>query len=199
MKTFYKTSTRLLLFCIITFCSISSVLAQRLNGLLFESSQKITININGQDINDPSQSCFIANLKRGDYFVKAFINGRCVYEEEIFYNGRGVEKIIINRGSEGGNIPNNEVFTQLLKVLKEASFDDKKLEIIETANFKNIFSIEEVKVLISQFTFSSGRLKAAKLLYRSCYKKPLYFSVVDLFSFQREKDELLKYIRTMKN
>ena len=207
MKTAYKTDFRLLLLFVIVLGSFIPVHAQQIKGIQFESRRMVTIRINGQDINRPSQSCFVANLNRGQYHVRAYSENRCVYDENIYYSGHGVMSIRIRGGNNTGDDfdeddcddshpdANKHVFKQLLARIKETSFDDDKLDLIKVANFKNIFSVKEIKLLIKQFSFGSNKLMAAKLLYRSCYEKPSYFTVTESLTFHSEKEDLLEYIQ----
>jgi hypothetical protein len=200
--------------------SFTSIEAQQLKGFSFESRRMVRININGQDVNKPSQSCFVANINRGRYLVKAYISNRCIYQENIYYQGYGIKKITILSNNDPDHDYDNDyddddfdnddycddnhhssdkrAFKQLLNSLKEAPFDDEKLDFIKAANFKNILSVKEVNLLIKQFSFGGNKLKAAKLLYRSCYEKQLYYTVAESLTFLSEKEELLEYIKSVR-
>ena len=213
MQTVYKTGFRLLLLLVFVLGSFTSLWAQQLKGLQFESRHKVTININGQDVNKPSQSCFAANLNRGRYHVKAYNSNRCVYDEHIYYPGHGVKLIQIRGVNTPGhgfddedfdndycddnhNSSNKHVYKELLARLEDTPFDDDKLDYIKVANFKNVFSAKEIILLVKEFTFGDNKLEAAKLLYRSCYEKQLYFTVAESLTFLSEKEELLDYIKS---
>ena len=219
MQTVYKTGFRLLLLLVFVLGSFTSLRAQQLKGLQFESRRMVTINIDGQDINRPSQSCFVANLNRGRYHVKVYSSRRCVYDEHIYYPGHGVKSIQIRDGNNPGhdfddddfdddfdndacdnnhNASNRHVFKQLLARLDDTPFDDDKLDYVKVANFKNVFSAKEIILLVKEFTFGDNKLEAAKLLYRSCYEKQLYFTVAESLTFLSEKEELLDYIKCSK-
>ncbi|MGL5773636.1 MAG: hypothetical protein ACRCX1_12750, partial [Bacteroidales bacterium] len=53
--------------------------AQQLNGILFESRYPVTIRLDGQKVNLPSQTSFVANLRSGVYNVSADVKGRVIY------------------------------------------------------------------------------------------------------------------------
>jgi nuclear transport factor 2 (NTF2) superfamily protein len=88
----------------------------------------------------------------------------------------------------------NTSFQNLKNVIKNTTFDDSKIQIVETALRNTYIQTNQVKELLSQITFESNRLKLAKFCYDKTTDKQNYFDVYNVFTFSSSVNELNKYI-----
>lgn len=89
-------------------------------------------------------------------------------------------------------------FDQLKKILKAESFDDTKQSIAKQALKNNYVTTAQVKELLSYFTFEDNKLAMAKFAYGNTIDKRNYFTLSDIFVFNSNKEELMKYINNYK-
>ncbi len=108
-------------------------------------------------------------------------------------NVQSSEKYISSRYSSH----RHRAFTRLIQSLKFESSRRRKIEIVRSISESRIvFSLNQVRRVLNEFSFSSDKLKVAKLLYRNTRKrsKAMYYTLVDELNFRSEKEDLLTYI-----
>ena len=94
-----------------------------------------------------------------------------------------------------GNVMNDGAFVQFLNILKRnANFDEDKMNLVTQQSRNSSFTSEQVRVLLKALSFDKNRLTLAKSLYSKCVDKNNYFVVYDVFDFDANKKELMKYI-----
>ena len=94
-----------------------------------------------------------------------------------------------------GNVMNDGAFVQFLNILKRnANFDEDKMNLVTQQSRNSSFTSEQVRVLLKELSFDKNRLTLAKSLYSKCVDKNNYFVVYDVFDFDANKKELMKYI-----
>lgn len=94
-----------------------------------------------------------------------------------------------------GNVMNDGAFVQFLNILKRnANFDEDKMNLVTQQSRNSSFTSEQVRVLLKALSFDRNRLTLAKSLYSKCVDKNNYFVVYDVFDFDANKKELMKYI-----
>lgn len=179
--------------------------AQEINGILFESRYPVTIRLDGQRVNVPSQSSFIANLRPGIYNVQADANGRIIFADQIRYNGRGTMIIaldnginrppFIDSGCQPDYIPSMSPgqFKALMNSVNSEAFDDNKMRIIKMAALNNDFTSAQIAAMVSSLTFN--QVKMAKELFKNCTDPENYLTTVgNSFTYSTDKMALEKYI-----
>lgn len=197
---------RKLLLSILLSAAMIPSFAQQLNGILFESRYPVTIRLDGQKVNLPSQTSFVANLRPGVYNVSADLKGRIVYNNQIRYDGRGTMIVSIDNpevcppvsdsGCSGHIQPmGSNQFDALLKSVKKEPFDEEKISVIKMSTIKSNFTSEQVAALIKTLSFSNSQVNTAKYLFKYCTDPENYYRIVgNAFTFSTDKRELETYI-----
>lgn len=88
----------------------------------------------------------------------------------------------------------NEYFSSLIEIMDDESFDSGKLKIAKNAALSNNLTSDQVRVLVSKFTFESNKLDFAKDAYNRVVDPQNYFTVNSAFTFSSSKRELMDYI-----
>jgi hypothetical protein len=85
-------------------------------------------------------------------------------------------------------------FKDLKKSINSRNFETSNISIVKTAIDKNYFSSEQIRELLSYFTFESTKLDIAKYSYQKVCDKKNFFKVYDAFNFDSSIEELKNYI-----
>lgn len=91
-----------------------------------------------------------------------------------------------------------QIFEQFKQAVTKATFDDDKSLVVKQVANNNWFTSVQVKEIVQLFTFESGKLDIAKFLYKYTVDKGSYFIINDAFTFNRTKEDLMKYLQTVK-
>lgn len=89
-------------------------------------------------------------------------------------------------------------FARLLKGLKERSFDEDKLEFIETFVKGRPLTCKQATEVIKLVSFDEGRAKAAIALHPSIVDAEHFFEVLKVFPFDSTRKEVMEAIRKKK-
>ena len=89
-------------------------------------------------------------------------------------------------------------FAKFVQSLKNESFDNARLTIAKQVISTNYFTSQQVKEIVDQFTFESGKMEIAKYSYKYTLDKGSYFVVADAFTYSYSKQELMEYIQANK-
>lgn len=89
-------------------------------------------------------------------------------------------------------------FAELKATIKDQSFDDTRLSIARQAVEQNKMDAEQVKQIMSVFSFESSRLSWAKYAYRYVIDRENYATLYSGLQFNSSVDELIKYVREFK-
>ena len=170
----------------------SNAVAQRLNGIHVESHTPIEVFVDGVKVCNRVNSCMIANLRRGTYFVEVFASSghygsrQAVFSQNVRYSGSGIKDIFIDR-----------TFDEFLARVQAAKFDSDKKEIIEMATQTNLFFTSQVKALCQTYKFDSDRLWLLKQMYPYIVDRQRAFLLADLLSYSDLKEEFRKYAQSI--
>lgn len=89
----------------------------------------------------------------------------------------------------------NRSFDSFLQTLKRnANFDKDRLKYIEQQTRSSFFTSQQIKTLLTDFSFDDTRLQAGKLLYDYCVDRSNFHIVYDAFDFDRNKKDLMNYV-----
>lgn len=89
----------------------------------------------------------------------------------------------------------DEAFAKLLKSLKEQSFDEQKVEFIETFVKDRPLNCGQAAELLKTLSFDEGRVKAAIILYPGLVDSENFFEVLKVFPFESSREEVMKAVR----
>ena len=93
-----------------------------------------------------------------------------------------------------GKVMSKDDFHSLKGSIGNRGFESSNVSILKEALDKNTVSSDQVRELMSFFTFESNKLDVAKYAYKSTCDKNNYFKVFDAFNFDSSVDELKNYI-----
>lgn len=96
------------------------------------------------------------------------------------------------------NGPSNS-FNQLVITVKNTSFDDDKLKVINAYSTYNPLSTNEISTLLALFSKDDSKLLFAKKEYAYVTDPERYYLLKDAFSFLSTKDEFSKFLATQKD
>ena len=85
-------------------------------------------------------------------------------------------------------------FDILLNTIANRSFDSTKRQIAANALANNLFTSEQIRLMLQLFSFESNRLEIAQLAYASVVDQQNYYLVYDAFSFESSIRRLETFI-----
>ena len=88
----------------------------------------------------------------------------------------------------------DEKFTVLYNKVKNASFDDRKMDLIEVASLGAFYSCEQCASIMSIFSFGDKKLAALRLMAPRIIDPHRAYLIYDKLTFQSEKDEAARII-----
>jgi len=202
----------------------TSIYATVSDGIRIESPYPVIVCIDGEQINTPAQTCFIANLRRGHYLIEVYEDtpnrptanrrpgssrtsanrqkkGKLLFKEKIFFSGSGVEDIFVDQEDIPendlfyGNVMSDKAFEDFLRVLKKEPFDDHRKGIIEMATQNSLFTSEQCKKILSIYNFDDRKIEVIKMLYPKVVDKQNFFIVLETMTFGSNKDKVNEIIK----
>ncbi len=111
---------------------------------------------------------------------------------------------LINNNGHNGNMPlpcaiHPDQFSDMLNSIKKETFNSTKLTLAKNIiKSRPCFTTGQIRDIVSEFTFESGRLEIAKFAWDYTVDRENYYRVADAFSFSSSKEELMKYIDSRK-
>lgn len=88
----------------------------------------------------------------------------------------------------------DDKFARLYDKVKNTSFDDRKMDLIEVASLGAYYSCEQCASIMSIFSFGDKKLAALRLMAPRITDTHHAYMIFDQFSFQSEKDEAARII-----
>ena len=88
----------------------------------------------------------------------------------------------------------DDKFAILYNKVKNASFDDRKMDLIEVASLGAFYSCEQCATIMSIFSFGDKKLAALRLMASRIVDPHHAYIIFDQLSFQSEKDEAARII-----
>ena len=82
----------------------------------------------------------------------------------------------------------------VMQVLKNQSFDDKKLEVAKMCAAIGSFCVRDLAQMAEEFSFDENRLEFFKFAYAYCVDPENYPMLRDSFSFKSNFDNLMEFI-----
>ncbi|MFO0953849.1 MAG: DUF4476 domain-containing protein [Isosphaeraceae bacterium] len=86
-------------------------------------------------------------------------------------------------------------FAPMLKAVKDQSFDNRKLEVVQSFGKTRRFTSAQVKQLTQAFTFENDRVKAAVWLHPLLADPENFFMVLEAFTFDSSKNAVRQQIK----
>ena len=213
---------------IISFCILLAALslkAQSVSGIRIDGGDTpILVYFGGRQMCYPTTTCFVANLKPGNYTIEVYASrptrpGERVWKGERLYNDRGneVKDIIVEeRGDirpgrpgrpgtgQGGHRPdydrydrvmNDQLFKKFFDSVKNEPFEKDRMGLITTALANSDFTSEQCLQLVKFYTFDNERLKIMKMMYPNIVDKEAFFTVIGTLTFSSNKTKMNDFIK----
>lgn len=134
----------------------------------------------------------VANLHFGSQLF-SHVPNRAAFND--FLNDQGNVNVVPNAPCSIGRAQ----FSDMMESIRKESFNSTRLSIAKTILRNNpCFMAEQVRDIVKEFNFESGKLEIAKFAFDYTIDKGNYYRVADEFSFSSSKEELLKYIESRK-
>jgi hypothetical protein len=145
----------------------------------------ITIDRNGKAKFNERE---IRGAKRNDDWNDGRKNGRDDRYDNR--NDRYDQRDDYNRGAVS-----EHSFSSIVQTLRREYSENSRLVLAKQIVDRNYFTTQQVKYILQLFPFEHHKLELAKYAYRNTTDQRNYFSVYDVFSYSRSKEELADYIR----
>ena len=88
----------------------------------------------------------------------------------------------------------DDKFAILYNKVKNTSFDDRKMDLIEVASLGAFYSCEQCAAIMSIFSFGDKKLAALRLMAPRIVDPHHAYIIFDQLSFQSEKDKAARII-----
>jgi len=116
-------------------------------------------------------------------------------------NRSAFNDMINNSGNNPPAVPEcrvtREEFSDMLQSIKKETFNSTKLTITKNIlRSRPCFLTPQVRDIVNEFSFESGKLEIAKFAWDYTLDKENYYRVADAFSFSSSKEELIKFIES---
>lgn len=123
--------------------------------------------------------------------TKPIIDTKPVATEPAVYNMPGYT------GRVGCGWPMSATeFADVKKSIEAKSFEDSKMTLAKQVGNNRCFTVDQVKGLMTLFSFEDSKLDIAKYSYTRTFDIDNYYKVNDAFTFESSIDDLNKYIQT---
>jgi hypothetical protein len=96
---------------------------------------------------------------------------------------------------EEGPFPiSEEEFTGLIESIKNESFQENQLSIVQISARYNYFTVNQVVRVIELFSFSDGKLKSLEYLYPNVVDKFNSHQIINSFTYSSDKEKATEII-----
>lgn len=85
-------------------------------------------------------------------------------------------------------------FQLLIEQVRKASFESSKVNVAKSALQNNQLTVNQLILILNEFSFESTKLQFAKDNYRNVVDRKNFFMVNDVFTFQSSKDDLSDFL-----
>ena len=107
-----------------------------------------------------------------------------------------LEELVAGSSRGKATLPiTDEDFAKLLKNLKDQSFDEQKVEFIETFVKGRPLNCKQATEILETLSFDDGRIKAAVLLHPGLVDAENFFEVLKVFPFDSSRKKVMEAVR----
>ena len=82
----------------------------------------------------------------------------------------------------------------IMAAIDDESFDEGKMIVAKQATSKKCLTVDQIKQIMDEFSFSENKLDFAKYGYKRCYNPDDYYQVNAAFDFSSDKEKLNEFI-----
>lgn len=87
-------------------------------------------------------------------------------------------------------------YNELLNSIKSKTFSDSKMSVLKQVFKDNCMSAEQIKNVMSTFTYEDDKLEFAKMAYDHCTDPKNYWKLNDAFEFEMTIEELNEFLES---
>jgi hypothetical protein len=87
-------------------------------------------------------------------------------------------------------------YNELLNSIKSKTFSDSKMSVLQQVFKDNCMSAEQIKNVMSTFTYEEDKLEFAKMAYDHCTDPKNYWKLNDAFEFEMTIEELNEFLES---
>lgn len=98
------------------------------------------------------------------------------------------------RNPERASAMRDKDFSMMYKIVKKASFNDNRIDIIRVAAIGSYFSSKQCAELLSLISFNDDKLKALEVMAPRLVDDKDVDRILKQFSFNRDKDKAMKIL-----
>ena len=96
--------------------------------------------------------------------------------------------------SSGGCVNPVQDMGSIMAAIDDESFDEGKIIVAKQATSKKCLTVDQIKQIMDEFSFSKNKLNFAKYAYKRCYNPDDYYQVNGAFDFSSDKEEMNEFI-----
>ena len=96
--------------------------------------------------------------------------------------------------SSGGCVNPVQDMGSIMAAIDDESFDEGKIIVAKQATSKKCLTVDQIKQIMDEFSFSKNKLNFAKYAYKRCYNPDDYYQVNGTFDFSSDKEEMNEFI-----
>ena len=94
----------------------------------------------------------------------------------------------------GGCVNPVQDMGSIMAAIDDESFDEGKIIVAKQATSKKCLTVDQIKQIMDEFSFSKNKLNFAKYAYKRCYNPDDYYQVNGAFDFSSDKEEMNEFI-----
>jgi hypothetical protein len=98
--------------------------------------------------------------------------------------------------NNGGNFVDDNTLQSIMQTMKNATFEEKMIEVGKTALKDRVLKTNQVHQLLSLFSFEANKLEFAKFCYDKTIDRNNYYTLYNDFAFNNYSSQLDKYINS---
>lgn len=203
--------------------TFTAVEASSIDGIRIESPyRKVVVYVDGQQVCSATSSCFVANL-RGSCRVEVYAaplhgentrRGTLLYDERIQCSFNEVTDIFIPEtgrpghdwGASGHHRPGRPggrhepvmsppAFNKFMVLMKKQSFDSDREAVLDHALQTSFFTTDQCISLMDFYSFDSEKKELMKRIYPKISDKPNFYYAIDKLTFSSDKNEINDFIK----
>lgn len=191
--------------------TFTAVEASSIDGIRIESPyRKVVVYVDGQQVCSATSSCFVANL-RGSCRVEVYAaplhgentrRGTLLYDERIQCSFNEVTDIIIPETGRPGRpsgrhepVMSPPAFNKFMALMKKQSFDSDRKAVLDHALQTSYFTTDQCISLMDFYSFDSEKKELMKRIYPKISDKPNFYYAIDKLTFSSDKNEINDFIK----
>ncbi|MDG1736098.1 MAG: DUF4476 domain-containing protein [Crocinitomicaceae bacterium] len=185
--------------------SVNMSVNEGYNNTAVPTNGQISININDQNINDANSNMNVnMNVNEGVTSNSSQVNNasnttNMAVNETVTTTTTTTtinEAPVVNAApvSAGGCVNPVQDMVAIMAAIDDESFDEGKIIVAKQATSKKCLTVDQIKQIMEEFSFSKNKLSFAKYAYKRCYNPDDYYQVNGAFDFSSDKEEMNEFI-----